>query len=387
MKSGIWKEATNKDGPYKFYVPKPLQKITPLIREHKDSLAPLQEKAVLAVGALNNIHHIIPNISLLANNFILREVTLSSQIEGTQSSVADVLKAKTRKRTKLSTQIKEVTNHQESLEYGLQWLKKDKPICNRLLRDMQKKLLTGVRGSGRNLGEFRQSQNWIGSDKAQDAEFVPPAHNYIQQCMGDLERFINEERNLPVLIKTALAHVQFETIHPFLDGNGRTGRMLIVMMMNEGKLLNVPILHLSLYFKNNREDYYECLQRCRLQDAWGDWLRFFLNAVLDTAQHVKKMAEDMKSLFENDRKKITHSFKGTSSPLEVFDCFVEEPWLDIKSIEKKVSVSVPTIYKIVKQMKELKILHEVTVPSKNKKVGAVYLYDKYVSLLNEGTEI
>jgi Fic family protein len=269
------------------------------------------------------------------------------------------------------------------MTHGLDRLRSGFPLSLRLIREIHETLLSKGRGSGKQPGEFRQSQNWIGGSRPGNAAFVPPPPELVLDCMGKLELFFHEERSdLPVLIRAGLAHVQFETIHPFLDGNGRLGRLLITFMLCEQKILRDPILYLSLYFKTNRNAYYELLDRVRSRGDWEAWLDFFLIGVRDTADQAANAARGIMALFDEDQRKIESLGRAAASVLRVFQHMQRNPIVAIPTAARKIGISAPTVGKSLAHMTELGILHEVTGRERHR----LFVYDKYLSILNEGTE-
>ncbi|UCH26091.1 MAG: Fic family protein, partial [Trueperaceae bacterium] len=251
--------------------------------EHYD----LMEKANRALGRLDGVTTLLPDTQLFIYMYIRKEAVLSSQIEGTQSSLADLLLFEHEAIPGAPMHdVREVSNYVNAITYGLKRVQEDEfPISSRLIRELHGVLMAKGRGSKKSPGEFRRSQNWIGGTRPGNATFVPPPHEYIADLMSNLERFIHDEpKRTPTLIKTALMHVQFETIHPFLDGNGRLGRLLITLLLCAERILSEPTLYLSLYFKTRRSTYYDLLQRVRSEGAWEAWLAFFLEGVYETAQ-------------------------------------------------------------------------------------------------------
>ncbi|MBF2759820.1 MAG: Fic family protein, partial [Ectothiorhodospiraceae bacterium AqS1] len=276
----------------------------------------LLERAATAVGRLDGISESLPLGSPpLKPIYNAKEALLSSQIEGTQSTLDDIFLFDKEKERSESDDLQEVFNLSEAIEHGLRRIREDDfPLCLRLLREMHKILLSSGRGATKQPGEFRSSQNWIGGTRPGNAVFVPPPPDRLHECLGDFERFLhNEEPNMTPLIKAGLAHLQFETIHPFLDGNGRLGRGLITLILCESGMLKEPILYLSRFFKSHLDDYYRLLQETRRTGAWEVWMEFFLNGVAQTAEQASKSASQIIAIFEADRKAIRDRL-GRSAP-------------------------------------------------------------------------
>src|SRR3990167_7035047 len=282
---------------YKAYVPSKLPPVPPL---DLAKLYPYLEKATLALAELNSINKSIPNTTLFIYMYVRKEALLSSQIEGTQSSFSDLILFEHDQKPAVSLEdVEEVSNYVKAIIYGLDRLKQDFPLSLRLLREIHDVLLAGGRGAGKRPGEFRSSQNWIGGTRPGNALFVPPTVTHLDQCLSDFEHFMHDN-TLPVLIQTGLLHVQFETIHPFLDGNGRLGRLLITLLLCHRGLLDEPILYLSLYLKQNRQIYYDLLQEVRLHGTWETWLEFFLEGIAKSAKQAVLTANQINQLFNKD---------------------------------------------------------------------------------------
>jgi len=287
---------------FQAFVPTPLpeQSALELTPRHYE----LMEKANWALGRLDGVAALLPDTSLFLYFYVRKEALLSSQIEGTQSSFSDLLLHESREVPGVPLDdVAEVSSYVAAMEHGLKRLKEDFPLSLRLICEIHEILLSTGRGSTKNPGEFRRSQNWIGGSRPGNARFVPPPPHEMMVCLGDLEKYLHAEHT-PVLIKAALAHLQFETIHPFLDGNGRVGRLLITLLLCVQGVLSQPMLYLSLYFKANRDVYYDLLQRVRTEGVWEEWLLFFLEGVLETSLQAVTTAQNILQLFEDDRNRI-----------------------------------------------------------------------------------
>ena len=283
---------------YSVYIP---AKLPPEPVIELEILYPLLEKATLALAELNSINKTIPNTALFIYMYVRKEALLSSQIEGTQSSFSDLMLFEHNQKPEVSIEdVEEVSNYVKAINYGVERLKDDFPLSLRLLKEIHAILLSGCRGSIQMPGEFRRSQNWIGGTRPGNALFVPPSIDYLSDCLSDFEKFLHD-KSLPVLIKAGLAHVQFETIHPFLDGNGRLGRLLITLILCANQMLDEPILYLSLYLKQNRNTYYELLQEVRESGTWETWLEFFLIGVYKSSKQAIQTAKDINNLLRKIR--------------------------------------------------------------------------------------
>lgn len=363
------------------FVPPPLPPDPPV---RLGELQNLLEQANRAIGRLDGVASLLPDVSLFLYTYVRKEAILSSQIEGTQSSLSDLLLFESEETPGVPIEdVQEVSNYVAAMNHGLDRLRSGFPLSNRLLREIHEILLSKGRGSGKQPGEFRQSQNWIGGSRPGNAVFVPPPPEKVMDCMSDLERFLHEENSeIPLLVIAGLAHVQFETIHPFLDGNGRLGRLLIAFLLNVKGVLREPILYLSLYFKTNRATYYELLERVRTRGDWEAWLEFFLVGVRDTADQAANAARQIVSLFERDQMKIEKLGRPAASVLRVFRHMQRTPLVAIPTTAKKIGISAPTVAKSLAHMIDLGILREVTGRERHR----LFVYDKYLAILNEGTE-
>ncbi len=299
--------------PVRCHVPRPLPPDPPL---DLSRLMGRIARADQALGRLDGFTLILPSTRLFVFMYVRKEALLSSQIEGTQSSLSDLLLFENKATPFVPlADVEEISNYVIAMNYGLKRLADNFPLSLRLIREMHEKLLTSGRGSGKQPGEFRTSQNWIGGTRPGNALFVPPPPSMVLDCLGDLEKFLHDRSTYPVLVRAALAHVQFETIHPFLDGNGRLGRLLVTLMLCEERTLSEPILYLSLYLKKNRSRYYELLQLVREKGDWEAWLEFFLDGVIETSGQGIETARRMLALFEKDKGKISGLGRAAASAL------------------------------------------------------------------------
>ncbi len=341
--------------------------------------------AMLALGRLDTASSQLPDQSLLIYSYIRKEAVLSSQIEGTQSSISDLLRYElTGMPGGLRDDVVEVSNYVAAMNHGLQRLGEDFPLSNRLLRELHEKLLSNGRGSDKTPGEFRRSQVWIGSSRPSDANFVPPPHIYIDDSMGELELFLHaKDDGIPPLVRAGLAHVQFETIHPFLDGNGRIGRLLITFMLCSAGILRHPTLYLSLYFKRHRSRYYELLNEVRATGDWEAWLRFFLTGVRDTAENAYTTSQRIFNLFEEHGASIEQIGTRRGSVARAHEALKKMPIASIAELSKLADITYPTVSSAIETMVEMGIAQEVTGGRTNR----LFVYDRYIAILNEGTEI
>ncbi len=349
-----------------------------------DGLQSLLERANQAVGRLDGLASILPDVSLLIYTYVRKEAVLSSQIEGTQSSLSDLLMFENDEVPGAPiSDVQEVSNYVAAMNHGLKRLREGFPLSLRLIREIHEILLSGGRGSEKQPGEFRTSQNWIGGTRPGNAAYIPPPAGLVVECMGQLELFLHEKRStLPVLIKAGLVHVQFETIHPFLDGNGRLGRLLITFLLCAEEVIREPILYLSLYFKTHRTAYYELLDRVRAKGDWEAWLDFFLTGVKETADQATSAARRIVALFEQHEKQINALGRPTASVLRVFQHLQRNPIISIPAAAQKIGISAPTVAKSLDHMRRLGMLREVTGRERHR----LFVYEQYLQILNEGTE-
>jgi len=342
------------------------------------------EAANRALGHLDGVTSILPDTPLFLYMYVRKEALLSSQIEGTQSSLSDLLLYESDAvPTVPLDDVREVSNYVAAMDLGMQRLKEGMPISNRLLRELHTTLLRKGRGKTKDPGEFRRSQNWIGGTRPGNALYVPPPPQQVTDCMSDLERFVHDRIDqLPLLVRAAFAHVQFETIHPFLDGNGRLGRLLVTLMLHAEGVLKEPVLYLSLYLKTHRQTYYDLLQRVRTDGDWEGWLAFFLDGVKETSLQAADTAKAILELFDKDRKAIESLGRPAGSALQVHQYIQNKPMISVADATKVLSLSAPTIRKSIDHLVDLAILTEAT----GRRRDRIYVYERYMQTLSEGTE-
>jgi Fic family protein len=364
------------------FVPAPLPPNPPL--DLGGTRQTLLERATLALGRLDSISLLLPDPRLFLYAYVRREAVLSSQIEGTQSSLSDLLLFELDEVPGVPfDDVVEVSNYIAALEHGMARLREGFPLCNRLLREMHAKLMARGRGSEKAPGEFRRSQNWIGGTRPGNAQFVPPPPQQVEPCMAALESFIHGEADTaPVLLKAALAHVQFETIHPFLDGNGRLGRLLIALLLHQGGLLAQPLLYLSLYFKQHRAVYYELLDRVRGDGDWEVWVDFFLEGVEQTANGAVQTARRLMALFQQDTQRAQVAGRGAANVLRALDALRQRPMSSLRQLCEDTGMAFPTASKSMQALMTLGIARGLTGQRRNR----VFVYDSYLNILNEGSE-
>jgi len=365
------------------FVPAPLPPRPPI--DWTPELRGKFDQALLALGRLDSVSILLPDTSLFLYMYVRKEAVLSSMIEGTQSSLSDLLLFELDQEPGVPLDdVREVSNYVAALDHGLRLLQGGLPLSLRLFREIHGVLLTKGRGSNQTPGEFRRSQNWIGGTRPGNAAFVPPPAEEVPECMSKLELFLHDQPEpTPVLLKAALAHVQFETIHPFLDGNGRLGRLLIALLLCEQKALREPMLYLSLYFKTHRQYYYELLNNVRLTGDWEAWLDFFAEAVIVTATQAVETAQQLLDLSNQDRDKISGLGRAAASTLQVHRALMEHPIATSGSLVEKTGITPATVNKALGHLEQLGIVKELTARKRNR----LFSYAGYIEIMSRGTEL
>ena len=345
------------------------------------SLQAILAEANQAIGRLDGTTSSLHDLKLFLHSYVRKEAVLSSQIEGTQSSLSDLLLYENAETPGVPLDdVQEVSNYVAALNHGLRRMRDGFPLSLRLIREIHEVLLAKGRGSHAQPGQFRKSQNWIGGSRPGNAGYVPPPPEYVADCMGQLETFIHQEgTTLPLLIKAGLVHAQFESIHPFLDGNGRVGRLLITFMLCAEEVLREPVLYLSLFFKKHRRLYYDRLNETRESEGWTAWLDFFLQGVRDTANQAARTAGNIDRLFNADKEKIERFGRGAASALLVYKYAQANPLFSIRNAAREMKVSFPTASAAVDRMIEVGILRE----SSGKRRGRLFVYENYLDILNK----
>jgi Fic family protein len=342
------------------------------------------DRANQALGRLDGLTVLLPDVRFLLYLYVHKEALVSSQIEGTQSSFVDVLRFENKVPTAVPKEdVEEVSNYVAAMQHGLRRIQTGFPLSLRLIREIHAILLKGGRGANKTPGEFRRSQNWIGGTRPGNASFVPPPPAEMMEALDRLERFLHDDKHgLPLLVEAGLVHVQFESIHPFLDGNGRLGRLLITLLLCAKGALKQPLLYLSLYFKKHRNQYYDHLQRIRTEGAWEEWLRFFLEGTALTAQEAAETATRILDLFSKDREKIQKLGRPATSALRVHEYMQRKPIANIAAIAKALKLSIPTVTVALKHLVRIGIVEEVT----GKRRDRLFTYSRYFNIVSEGTE-
>jgi Fic family protein len=367
---------------FKAFVPNPLPPDPPLdlTIEHFDRL----ERANRALGKLDGLSRFLPDVSLFVYWYVRKEAVLSSQIEGTQSSLSDLLLYEQSEAPGVPIEdVEEVSHYVAAVGHGIDRLREGFPLSLRLLREVHEVLLKTGRGSTKQPGEFRRSQNWIGGTRPGNARFVPPPPESLIECLSDLEKFLhNTQVRTPTLIKAGLSHVQFETIHPFLDGNGRVGRLLITLLLVSERAISEPTLYLSLYFKRHRDIYYELLQKVRTEGAWEEWLLFFLEGVEFTADEAVKTALRILNIFEEDRSKIESLGRSSGNILRVHSLLQRKPIISIPVASDDLQLTPPTVRSGIGTLEKMGLVREITGKLRDR----LFVYTRYMDILQEDIE-
>jgi len=372
---GIYAKSSLTGEHYSTYCPHPL----PPKDLNYPEFADILEKANVAVGELNSVIQSVPHHSIVQYMYVRKEAVLSSQIEGTQSTLDDLIRYESECSVGLPIDdVEEVSTYVAAMDYGLR-REAELPLSLRLIREVHAVLLNCTRGAAKNPGEFRTSQNWIGGTRPGNANFVPVSPDKLWDALDKFEKYMNDETDrTPVLVRCALIHHQFETIHPFLDGNGRVGRLLITLFLVVNNFLKSPLLYISVFFKKHRNLYYEYLNSVRFDGDWEKWVIFFLEAVLETATDAKKTLLDIQRTFAEDDEKINTLKRAAGSAQKVFSEFKKKPLLTAKEITKNTEISKPTVMKSLKHLSDLGIIRSIS----EKKWGQIFEYSAYMARLN-----
>lgn len=365
------------------FVPTPLPPLPPI--EWAPELRIKFDQALLELGRLDSVSSLLPDTGLLLYMYVRKEAVLSSMIEGTQSSLSDLLLFELDQMPGIPLDdVREVSRYVAALDHGLRLLEQGNPLSLRMFREIHAVLLADGRGSSKMPGEFRQSQNWIGGTRPWNAAFVPPPPDDVPECMGSLELFLHDRpKPTPPLLKAALAHVQFETIHPFLDGNGRLGRLLITLLLCEQGLLQKPLLYLSLYFKTHRTRYYELLNRVRIDGDWEAWLDFFADAVTATSNQAADTARQMLNRFNMDQSRIRSIGRSSESAMMVHRALMQQPIATSGRLVEMTGLTPATVNKSLTHLIGLEIVTELTSNRRNR----IFCCSGFMDIINRGTEL
>ena len=361
---------------YKSFRPTPL----PIEINMDAEMISLLTDATKALATLDTLSSYISNMNLFVSMYVRKEALLSSQIEGTQATLEDVLDPLVEKNA--NQNVADVINYIKATEFALERLN-TLPLCNRLIKETHKVLMQDVRGQEKNPGEFRNSQNWIGSavSTLKNARYIPPNPEDMKQAMSDLEKYINSDDELDLLIQAALIHYQFETIHPFLDGNGRVGRLLITLFLMEKKRLNTPALYISYYLKNNRIEYYDRMGEVRNKNNYEQWIKFFLRAIKESSEDAIETINKLSALHDKNIAIIGKMGRAAKTAKEIFDYLEKNPTIDIKKTSEELSLAFSTVSASVKRLEECGILVQTNNTNRNR----VFAYEDYLEILRKDT--
>ncbi len=377
-RAGYYKRNLTGEMAYESFVPSSLPP-SPSIEMSEEMICVLV-KANSQLAVLEKVATRIPNVDLFVSMYVRKEALMSSQIEGTQATLEDVLDPMVDANT--NRNVADVVNYIKATEYAIRRLN-DLPLCNRLIRETHAVLMSGVRGQEKNPGEFRSSQNWIGGQGStlKNARYIPPSPEDMIEAMSELEKYINAEDNLDVLIRAALIHYQFETIHPFLDGNGRVGRLLITLFLMEQKVLTTPALYISYFLKKNRVEYYDRMTEVRVKGNYEQWILFFLQALLESAEDAISTINDLTALHDENVENILTMGRASKNAMRVFNYMETNPIIEIKKTADALGISYNTTSNAVKRLQEAGILVQTTNESRNR----TFAYEAYLGILRKGT--
>lgn len=377
-RAGTYKKNLSGKMAFNSFVPAVLPPNPPI--ELNNEIVEILVKANRQITLLEGISSRMPNIDLFISMYVRKEALMSSQIEGTQATLEDVLDPMLENNT--NRPVGDVVNYIKATDFAINRLK-ELPLCNRLIKEAHKVLLAGVRGQNKCPGEFRHSQNWIGGagSTLQNARYIPPSVEDMQQAMSDLEKYINAEDNLDVLIRAGLIHYQFETIHPFLDGNGRIGRLLITLFLMEQNVLTTPALYISYFLKKNRIEYYDRMSEVRLKGNYEQWIKFFLEAVYESAKDAVETIDKLTALHDKNCAKITNLGRRAKNGMRVFEYLASNPIIEIKKTSQELDIAFNTISSVIKDLINIGVLEQTSTQSRNR----TFVYKEYLEILKEGT--
>lgn len=376
--TGTYRASSTAGETVRAFVPHPLPPVDPPLSIDADDQR-LHDEAVAALARLELAGRMVPSTNWFLYGFVRKEAVLTSQIEGTQATLRDVLEYEATDVTDRPDDVEEICNYLAALMYARRQLARSKglPLSTRLLCEAHRRLLKGARGSNKQPGRIRSTQNWIGGSRPGNARFVPPPPDVVDESLASLEKWIHSDDALPPLVKTGLAHVQFETIHPFLDGNGRIGRLLITLLLEEWGLMSSPLLYLSVAFKRRQQEYYHRLSAVRTDGDWEGWTSFYLECVREAAQDGVDVAQRLFALLGRDRKQLMENERATIAAVRMFDRLPENPIVNVQRVEALLDVTQPTASKAVDVLVDVGILHETT----GKQRDRVFAYQSYLKIL------
>lgn len=377
-RAGYWKTNLSGEMAYQSFVPSPLPP-TPPIEISEDILEQLI-KANSQLAILESVATRIPDVDLFVSMYVRKEALMSSQIEGTQATLEDVLDPLIEDNT--NRNVAEVVNYIKATEYAIRRLH-ELPLCNRLLKETHAILMEGVRGQEKNPGEFRCSQNWIGGKGStlRNAKYIPPSPDDMTEAMSDLEKYINADDRLDGLIRAALIHYQFETIHPFLDGNGRIGRLLITLFLMEKKILTTPALYISYFLKKNRVEYYDRMTEVRSKGNYEQWVKFFLQALAESAKDAIAAIDELTALHDKNVDLVAGMGRASKNAMLVFRYLEANPIIEIGKTAEALGITFGTASNVVERLSSAGILEQTTTGRRNR----TFAYKDYLAILRKGT--
>ena len=377
-RAGYYKQNLSGEMAYKSFVPNPLPPVPPI--ELSEDIVGLLVKANSQLAVLESIAARIPNVELFISMYVRKEALMSSQIEGTQATLEDILDPMLD--TNTNRNIADVVNYIKATEFAITRLQ-TLPLCNRLIKETHAVLMEGVRGQEKNPGEFRYSQNWIGGQGStlKNARYIPPSPDDMQNAMSDLEKYINTDDDLDALIRAALIHYQFETIHPFLDGNGRVGRLLITLFLMDKGILTTPALYISYFLKKNRVEYYDRMTEVRTKGNYEQWIIFFLQAIMESAGDAASAIDELISLHDANTSVISKLGRASKNTMLVFDYLESNPIIDIGKTAEALSITFNTASSAVRRLVDAGILVQTGGGGRNR----TFAYEAYLDILRKGT--
>lgn len=377
-RAGHYKSNLSGKMAYKSFVPNPLPPVSPI--ELTEDIVSLLIKANSQLAVLESIATRIPNVELFVSMYVRKEALMSSQIEGTQATLEDVLDPMLDANT--NRNVADVVNYIRATEFAIERLK-TLPLCNRLIKETHAVLMEGVRGQEKSPGEFRYSQNWIGGQGStlKNARYIPPSPDDMLDAMADLEKYINADDEFNALIRAALIHYQFETIHPFLDGNGRVGRLLITLFLMEQKVLTTPALYISYFLKKNRVEYYDRMTEVRTKGNYEQWIKFFLQAIMESAEDAIATIDELAALHDVNATVISKMGRAAKNTMLVFNYLESNPIIEIRKTAEALNITFNTVSSAVNRLVDVGILVQTSNNSRNR----TFAYESYLKILRKGT--
>lgn len=377
-RAGYYRTNLSGEMAYKSFVPNALPPVPPI--DMSEEMVSLLVKANSQIAVLESIATRIPNVDLFISMYVRKEALMSSQIEGTQATLEDVLDPMID--ANMNRNVSDVVNYIKATEFAVRRLK-ELPLCNRLIKETHEVLMSGVRGQEKNPGEFRYSQNWIGGQGStlKNARYIPPSPEDMTLAMSDLEKYMNADDDLDALIRVALIHYQFETIHPFLDGNGRVGRLLITLFLMEKNVLTIPALYISYFLKKNRVEYYDRMSEVRAKGNYEQWVKFFLQALLESAEDAIATIDELVMLHDKNADLIAKMGRASKNAMLVFKYVESNPIIEIQKTSEALGIAYNTTSSAVNRLVDIGILTQTTNANRNR----TFAYEEYLAVLRKGT--